>query len=107
LYDGNGVLMKSLNVCASCEPRWSRSNRNILYFISGNQLKQLDVATDTVSVVHTFLEYAAISRKGESGSSADGDHFFFAGDNQSIFVYEISTGVKGPAYDTGGRGFDS
>ena len=107
LYDGSGNLAKNLNVCASCEPRWSRTNPNVLYFISGNLLKRLDVSTDAVSVVHTFREYASITGKGESDISADGNHFVFAGDNSSIFVYEISTDTKGAVFDTAGRGFDS
>jgi hypothetical protein len=107
LYDGAGSFMKNLNVCASCEPRWSRSAPNVLYFISGNQLRRLDVSTDAVSIVHTFAEYGAISGRGESDISIDGNHFVFAGDARSIFVYEISTDTKGPVFDTGGRGFDS
>ena len=107
LYDGSGRFTKNLNVCASCEPRWSRTDPYILYFISGNQLKRLDVSTDAVSVVHTFSEYASISGKGESDISADGNHFVFAGDARSVFVYEISTDTKGPVFDTAGRGFDS
>jgi hypothetical protein len=107
LYDSSGSLMKNLNVCASCEPRWSKTNPSVLYFISGNQLKRLDVSTDAVSVVHTFSEYASISGKGESDISADGDHFVFAGNNSSVFVYEISTDTKGPVFDTAGHGFDS
>jgi hypothetical protein len=107
LYDGAGSFMKNLNVCASCEPRWSRNAPNVLYFISGNQLRRLDVSTDAVSVVHTFGEYASISGRGESDISVDGNHFVFAGDGRSIFVYEISTDTKGPVFDTGGRGFDS
>ena len=70
-------------------------------------LKRLDVSTDAVSVVHTFSEYASISGKGESDISADGNHFVFAGDARSVFVYEISTDTKGPVFDTAGRGFDS
>jgi hypothetical protein len=107
LYDGAGSFTKNLNVCASCEPRWSRSNPNILYFISGNQLKRLDVSTDAVSVVHTFAGYTSITGKGESDISADGDHFVFAGDGTSIFVYEISTDSVGPVFNTAGRNFDS
>ena len=107
LYDGSGSFTKNLNVCASCEPRWSRTNPNLLYFVSGNQLKRLDVSTDAVSVVHSFNEYASISGKGESDISLDGNHFVFAGDDRSVFVYEISSDTKGPVFDTGGHGFDS
>jgi len=107
LYNGAGAFTKNLNVCASCEPRWSRTHPNLLYFVSGNKLKRLNVSTDAVSVMHTFSEYTSISGKGESDISSDGDHFVFAGDNSSVFVYEISTDTKGPVFDTGGRGYDS
>jgi hypothetical protein len=107
LYDGAGSFTKNLNVCASCEPRWSRSNPNMLYFIGGNQLKRLDVSTDGVSVVHTFAGYTSITGKGESDISVDGNHFVFAGDGKSIFVYEISTDSVGPEFKTGGHDFDS
>jgi len=107
LYDGSGRFTKNLKVCASCEPRWSRTHPNVLYFISGNRLDRLNVSTGRVSVVHTFSEYRSISGKGESDISVDGDHFVFAGDDTSVFVYEISTDTKGRVFDTGGRGFDS
>ncbi|MGH8248050.1 MAG: hypothetical protein ACREUU_16630, partial [Gammaproteobacteria bacterium] len=109
LYDGAGKYVKDcpLQVHASSEPRWSRSDANLLYFISGNQLKQYNAATDAVSVVHSFNEYSAISGKGESDISFDGDHFVFVGDNRYIFVFEISTQLKGGVLDAAGRGFDS
>ena len=108
LYDGAGRFTKDLiKVCASCEPRWSRTNPDALYFVSGNRLDRLDVSTGRVSTVHTFSEYRLISGKGESDISVDGDHFVFAGDDRSIFVYEIGTDTKGPVFDTGGRAYDS
>ena len=107
LYDGSGRFTKNLTVCASCEPRWSRTDPDVLYFISGNRLNRLNVSTGRMSAVHTFREYKSISGKGESDISVDGDHFVFAGDDSSVFVYEISTDTKGPVLNTGGRGFDS
>jgi hypothetical protein len=107
LYDRSGRFTTDLKVCASCEPRWSRTDPNVLYFVSGNRLERLNVSTGRASVVHTFREYESISGKGESDISVDGDHLVFAGDDRSVFVYEISTDTKGPVFDTGGRGFDS
>ena len=109
LYDGSGNLLKSLplEIHAQSEPRWSRSDANVFYYVRGNQLKQYNVTTDAMSVVHTFSEYSSVTGKGESDICFDGNHFVFAGDNRYVFVYEISTDSKGPVFDTGGRGFDS
>jgi len=107
LYDGTGGFTKNLSVCASCEPRWSRSDPNVLFFLTGNELRRLDVSSNVVSVVHTFSGYTSISGRGESDISIDGNHFVFAGDDKSVFVYEISTDTSGPVFDTGGRAFDS
>ena len=70
-------------------------------------LKRYNVATDAISLVHAFSEYSSISGRGESDICFDGNHFVFAGNNRYVFVYEISTGTKGPVFDTGSRAFDS
>src|SRR5712671_1326952 len=109
LYDGTGTYLRDLPfpINAGAEPRWSRTDPNILYFISGDQLKQFNVATAVMSVVHTFSEYSSISGKGESDISVDGNHFALVGDSQSIFIYEISTDRKSAVFNTLGKGFDS
>jgi hypothetical protein len=109
IFDAAGHFIKDLPfaVTASTEPRWSLTDPNLLYFVNGNQLKQLNVSTDAISVVQTFAEYTSITGKGESDISFDGDHFVFLGDNQFVFVYEISTHSKGGVFDTGLRAFDS
>ena len=108
LYDGNGTYLKDLPfaVNVSTEPRWSRTDPNILFYVKGNSLMRLDVASGTPSVVRTFSEYGSINGQGESDISHDGDHFVFAGDNRHIFVYEISTGAKGQTLDAGGHAFN-
>ncbi len=108
LYDGNGNYLRDLPfaVHASSEPRWSRSERNVLFYVNGNRLMKVDVVSLVTTQVRVFPEYATINGKGESDISPDGDHFVFAGDNRHVFVYQISTGVKGPALDTAGRAFD-
>ena len=109
LYDGSGTFLKALpmEISAASEPRWSRTDPNTLYYHVGNQLKKYDLSADSRSVVRTFSEYSTISGKGESDLSFDGDYMVFAGDNRFVFVYRLSTDSKGPAFDTGGRGFDS
>lgn len=109
LYDGSGRYLRDLpfSVYASSEPRWSRKDPSLLYFINGNTLYKVDVETDDVSTVHVFGEYNSVSGHGESDISFDGDHFVLAGDDHHVFVYEISSDSKGPVFDNGGRSFDS
>lgn len=96
---------------ASSEPRWSRSNPNVIYYRYNAQLKQYDIGTRTKSVVRDFsgdpYHYSVISGYGESDISFDGDHFVFVGDHRYVFVYEISTDTPGPVLDTAGVPFDS
>jgi len=108
LYDGNGTYQKDLPfaVNVSTEPRWSRTDANVLFYVKGNSLMKLDVSSGDSSVVRTFSEYGTINGQGESDISRDGDHFVFAGDNRHIFVYEISSGTKGPTLDTAGQAFN-
>ena len=109
LYDGAGNFLRDLpfEVYAASEPRWSRTDSSLLYFVNGNTLKRVNVETGASTVVRAFPEYGSISGHGESDISFDGNHFVFAGDGRQIFVYEISTNSKSPVLDTGGRGFDS
>ena len=109
LYSGAGDYLSDLPfvINAGAEPRWSRSDPSVLYFINNNQLKQYSIATKAMSVVHTFSEYSVIRGMGESDISADGNHFVFVGDSQSIFVYEISTDRKSAVFNTLGQGIDS
>jgi hypothetical protein len=120
LYDGDGNYVQDLPFAANAgsEPRWSRSDPDILYYVAGNSLMHLDVATGTSTVVRAFPEYAAIRGRGESDISRDGNHFVFAADelsgptteglaNRYVFVYTISTDTKGPVLDTIGHPFNS
>lgn len=114
LYDGNGTYVRDLpfSVNASTEPRWSRTDPNVLFYVSGNTLRRLDISAGTSTTVRTFSEYSAIRGRGESDISRDGDHFVFAADapgglaNRYVFVYEISSNTKGPVLDTIGQSFN-
>ena len=109
LYDGEGRYQKDLpfEVSASSEPRWSRADPNVFYYVTGNTLKSYNAGTDVRTVVHTFPEYARVDGRGESDMCFDGDHLVLVGDVRDIFVYELSTDTKGPALDTTGHPFDS
>lgn len=95
---GDGTFLKDLPIGASQQPRWSRKDPSIFYFVLGSQLRQMNVVTGSQAIVHTFDEYTAITGKGESDLSADGDHMVFAGDDRDVFVFTLSTGLKGPVY---------
>ncbi|MGE0454786.1 MAG: hypothetical protein AB7O37_10230 [Vicinamibacteria bacterium] len=112
LYDGSGRFLRDLppgEFHARSEPRWSRSDPDLLYYVNGNRLKSYDVASATARVVAEFNEYAEVSGHGESDLSADGRHLVLAGDGRYVFVAELradGSASRGPVLDTGGRGFD-
>lgn len=109
LYDEGGSYLGDLplEISSSSEPRWSRKDNRTIYYVRGNQLKSYDISSGAIRLVRAFSEYTTISGMGESDISLDGDHFVFAGDRRSVFVYRISANTKSPVFDTGGRGFDS
>ncbi len=109
LYTGAGVYLHDLplEINATSEPRWSRTDNITLYYHSGNMLKSYNASTGAIAVVHAFSEYISISGNGEMDISLDGDHFVFAGDNRYIFVYQLSTDAKFTVFDTAGTSFDS
>jgi hypothetical protein len=106
LYDELGGYLRDLplEIGAISEPRWSRHEANMIYYLSGNRLLRYDTVKAEASVVRAFGEYSRISGTGESDLSLDGDHLALVGDRRDIFVYQISTGTKGPVLDASGLG---
>lgn len=94
-------------VDASAEPRWSRTEPKLLYYLGGNDLWWLNTANGARGPVRAFPEYQRISGKGEADISQDGDHFVLCGDDREVFVYQISTDKKGPAWRVEGFALDS
>lgn len=109
LYDGQGAFIADLPfaVHAGSQPRWSRTDPRVLYFLNDNRVRRIDVFAGTITTLHTFSEYGSISGNGESDVCFDGDHLVLAGDGRYVFVYDLANDTKGPVFDTGGRGFDS
>jgi hypothetical protein len=109
LYDGEGHYVEDLpkDVNAASEPRWSRHDPDVFYYLAGNELRRYHVGQRAASLVRRFSEYGRVSGNGESDLCFDGDHLALVGDARFVFVYELSTGRKGAALDTGGRGIDS
>jgi len=103
LYDGTGTYLGDLpfEINASSEPRWSRKDLVTLYYHSGNQIKSYNISTGNIAVLHTFSEYSSISGNGEMDISFDGDHLVYCGDNEFIFVYQISIDKKFTVFDVG------
>ena len=106
LYGSNGNYLGDLpfEIHASAEPRWSRTNANLLYFVNGNQLKRYNVVTGDLSVERTFTEYGSISGHGESDIAFTGDKLVFAGDDRYVFVYDAVAHQKSAVLDTAGHG---
>lgn len=106
LYDGLGNYLDDLpfEITASSEPRWSQTDPAVFYYINGNQLKQYDVLTGNVTILHVFDEYTSISGKGGANLSVDGDHLLLIGDNIEVFVYTLSSGTSGPVLELANAG---
>ncbi len=106
LYDGDGRYLRDLplDITSSSEPRWSRSDPDLFYYLSGNLLKQYDVATGTATLLRAFLDFARVSGCGEDDLSEDGSRLVLVGDGRFIFVYNLMTGARGAALDTDGLG---
>lgn len=100
LRGASGEFLSDLPIAASQEPRWSRLDPNLIYFIQGNNLMRFSIVTGNISIVHTFSEYSYIKGMGESDITPDGDTFVFCGPvvgGMDVFSYSLSTG-KGQSY---------
>jgi hypothetical protein len=105
LYTGEGTYVSDLpfSISASSEPRWSRSDPNILYFhvAGGNALLYYNVATGVTQTLRTFSEYSAISGGGEMDTAGMGDFLVLAGDGKEAFVYNVAADTKSPVVPIG------
>ena len=106
LYNGAGSYLGDLpfEIHASAEPRWSRVDTNVLYYVSGNQVKSYDVVTGAGAVKRSFGEYSQVSGHGESDIGFGGDKLVLAGDDRFVFVYDIAANQKGPVFDAASHG---
>jgi hypothetical protein len=113
LYDGEGSHIRELvQISGLDEPRWSRTEPNILYYHTGNRLWRYDVGTDTDELVHQFAEYSSISFGGGQLDLSDNNRTTVIGDNRYISVFELDTGVRHTVLDTNdspmnGQAFDN
>lgn len=113
LYSGDGQFIRILppEINTQSEPRWSRTDPDSFFFLTGNQLRQCSfgrqASTAVLTVIRSFPEYTRITGKGESDISEDGDHFVFCGDDKDVFAYTVSTYLKGPALNVNGLPIES
>ena len=83
---------------SSSQPRWSRTDPDSFYFLSGNSLKLFSVATMTSSLVRVFTEYSKIDGLGEGDLlSDDGSMMALCGDGSYIFTLGMTTLTKSPS----------
>jgi hypothetical protein len=106
LYTGTGTFVRELPAAISTSSRavWSRTDPNVLTYLTGNMLESYNVASNVSLTLHVFTEYATIDDGGgEADLSLDGDHRVLSGIGGSlpegatdIFIWTLSAGTKGP-----------
>jgi Abnormal spindle-like microcephaly-assoc'd, ASPM-SPD-2-Hydin/Protein of unknown function (DUF1573) len=87
---------------------WDATDPAVFYYTSGNSMMKGTISGSKVSttVVHQFMEYAAIDFFDKTDLSEDGAHVVItAGDTTgssplNIFDYDFVTNTKGPVYTT-------
>lgn len=97
LMNVDNLSFTHLPIAAGQEPRWSRTDPNVFYYLSDSrfgteaQLRMYDCLRGTSTVITTF-PYSVISGRGESDICRDGDHFAFVGDDKDIILYSLTKG---------------
>lgn len=93
LYSGEGQWLSRLSpvLSASCEPRWSRTNPYLIYYLSGNELREFDVRTDNSELVRRFAGSQTVKGRGESDVSEDGDHLVLSDEKGQVWLYNLRT----------------
>ena len=104
LHSADGAFLYDLPIGASAEPRWSRSDPNILYHHAGNTMYEYNVATRNGGVLHEFTGYSEVSGKGEGDISRNSMALYADG---YAFLYNLASGVKGPTLSTRGYSVES
>jgi hypothetical protein len=99
LCDGDGQYIRDLPIAANQQPRWSRTDPRILYYVQGSSLIRCSPGLMSyVTIEHAFTEYESINSLGKSDISEDGDHFVFQGISKNrapeLFVDSLKDGVQ-------------
>jgi hypothetical protein len=83
------------------EAKWSTVDPNILYYVSGNQFRKLNVRTDADTVLHTFAE-GNISIGDHEGNISIGDRYVLLNVGTLAIVYDITNDIVIAKKDLGG-----
>lgn len=97
VYDGAGKYLRDLPfeiAGSNANPVWSRTDRQLVYFVVGKSVKSYNVNTRAIALVKQFTEYAALTTFGESDISQDGTFLVLAGDGKHVFALNLATKVK-------------
>lgn len=100
LYSGEGQWLSRLSpvLSASSEPRWSRTNPYLIYYLSGNELREFDVRTDNSELVRRFAGSQTVKGRGESDISEDGDHLVLSDEKGQVWLYNLRTDQVSDGY---------
>ena len=97
LYSANGTLIRQLvPVCASCAPRWSRTDRDVFYYFRGRQVYSYNQNTNVSTALGPQLPYDQVFYKGEDDICFDGEHrigFGRRGGSYYIYIFSVNTGT--------------
>jgi len=101
LCDGDGVFQRDLPIAAAQEPRWSRTDPDLLYYLTDSrystpsQIRTFNVASMTSARLQEFPEYVTLTSRGETDISADGQHLVLLGTRknnvQEVLVYDLQS----------------
>lgn len=79
-------VYKTLNTLG--EPKWSTVDPDILFYISGNQFRKLNVRTDADTLIHTFAQEIFLGPW--EGNISIGDRYaVFLSSANDVIVYDI------------------
>jgi hypothetical protein len=82
-----------LQIPAGSNPRWSRTNSNMIYYFSGNRIMQFNLTTLQRSIVYTFSEYAYIDHGGGISDISRDNRMVFVGNSRYVGVFDLDERV--------------
>jgi len=85
------TVFKQWNYHGSC--RWSTVDPNILFYITGNQFRKVNVRTNVDTLVHTFSQ-GNIALGPNEGNLSIGDGYAVFNVGQVAIVYDITNNVE-------------
>lgn len=102
VYTGDGKYLRDLPFAiagSNANPVWSRSDKELVYFIVGSSVKSCNVTTRAIELVMHFSGYSALTTFGESDIADDGNYLVLAGDGKHVFTLDLDYKTKGLPVD--------